>query len=248
MLGHPVTSTGYDTFGEPVQTEDPDGNVTTTAYDADGNPVSQTLPGYTPPGTSTPITAVSVRQYDNLGQVIADTDPLNDKTAYTYDQLGDLATTTTPDGGVTHSTYDTNGDRLSETGPTGAMTQATYDYLGRPLTATALDRYPAASTSTTTNSYAASTSDPGGAWLASSTTQDGVTTSYGYDNVGRDHRRHRRRGQQDQLQLRFPGPPGRNDDGGRHVLDGGFRPGGQPGHRQPAGCGRECPGHAVRDV
>jgi RHS repeat-associated protein len=183
-LVHPVTSAGYDTFGQQVETQDPNGNVTTAAYDADGNPVSKTLPAYTPPGSSAPVTATSLRQYDNLGQVIADTDPLGNKTTYAYDQLGDQATLTAPDAGVTHSTYDTNGDQLSATGPTGAVTQATYDYLGRPLTSTALDRYPAASTSTTTNSYAASASDPGGAWLASSTTQDGVTTSHGYDSAG----------------------------------------------------------------
>jgi RHS repeat-associated protein len=184
VLVHPVTSTGYDTFGEPAETEDPDGNVTTTAYDADGNPVSKTLPSYTPPGSSAPITATSLTKYDNLGQVTAATDPLGNKTSYTYDQLGDVATVTAPDGGVTQYTYDTNGDQLSDTGPTGAVTEATYDDLGRPLTSTVLERYPTASTLTTTNSYAASAADPGGAWLASSTTPDGVATSYAYDNLG----------------------------------------------------------------
>ena len=47
---------GYDTFGDQTETEDPDGNVTTTAYDGDGNVTSQTLPPYTPPGSSTSIT------------------------------------------------------------------------------------------------------------------------------------------------------------------------------------------------
>ena len=37
---HPVTTVGYDTFGEATETEDPDGNTVTTAYDADGRPAS----------------------------------------------------------------------------------------------------------------------------------------------------------------------------------------------------------------
>jgi RHS repeat-associated protein len=181
---NPVATTGYNTFGQPAETEDPNGNITTTAYDADGNPVSRTQPNYTPPGSSTPITAVTVDKYDNIGQLLSTTDPLNNTTSYTYDQLGDVATQTAPNGGVTHMTYDTNGDRLSVTGPTGAVTQATYDYLSRPLTYTVLDRYPTATTNITTYSYAPSASNPDGAWLASSTTQHGMTTSYAYDNAG----------------------------------------------------------------
>ena len=50
--------TGYNTFGEPVEAADADGNVTTTAYDADGRPIAATSPPYTPPGGS-PITATS---------------------------------------------------------------------------------------------------------------------------------------------------------------------------------------------
>ncbi|HEX7661183.1 MAG TPA: LamG-like jellyroll fold domain-containing protein, partial [Pseudonocardiaceae bacterium] len=181
---HPVTTVGYNAFGQPVESEDPDGNITTTAYDAVGQAVSATQPNYTPPGSSTPITATTVRTYDNVGNLTSVNDPLDHTTRYTYDQLGDLVRSTAPDGGNTDATYDTDGDKLSVTDPTGAQTQATYDYLGRPLTSTTLERYPSAITSTTTNSYAASTSNPGGAFLASATTQDGATTSYGYDGLG----------------------------------------------------------------
>jgi RHS repeat-associated protein len=181
---HPVTARGYDTFGAPVESKDPDGNVITTAYDAEGRAVSQTLPNYTPPGSSTPITARTIRAYDSVGNLTLVTDPLSNKTGYLYDQLGDVAQVTAPDGGVTHYSYDNNGERLSTTDAAGAQTQATYDFLGRQLTSTVLDRYPSPTTSTATNSYAASTANPGGAWLASTSLPSGVVTSYGYNKLG----------------------------------------------------------------
>jgi RHS repeat-associated protein len=175
----PVTMTGYNTFGDAVESSDANGNVTVTGYDADSNPVSVTDPSYTPPGSSTPITAVSTSTYNSLGQVTAETDPLGNKTSYSYDQLGDVASVTAPDGGVTSYTYDTDGDQLSVTGPTGAASQATYDYLGRMLTSTQLERYPSTASYTTSYAYA----DPAG-WLSSQTSPDGVSTSYGYDAAG----------------------------------------------------------------
>jgi YD repeat-containing protein len=182
---HPTTTVGYDTFGEQVETQDPNGNIVTTAYDADGRKSGQTLPSYTPPGSSTAITnATTTWKYDGDGNVSQVTDPLTYTTKYLYDQLGDLAQATDPNTGTTHTLYDANGQALSTTDPTGAQTQATYDYLGRQLTATALERYPNTTSSTTTYSYAASASNPDGAFLASTTTQDGVATTYGYDNVG----------------------------------------------------------------
>jgi RHS repeat-associated protein len=181
---HPVNSTGYDTFGEAVEQQDPDGNVTTTGYDANGRVASVTHPNYTPPGSSTPITAVTVNGYDRLGNLTSVTDPLNHVTKYVYDQLGDRVRTTQPDGSNADIVYDTNGDKLQTTDPTGAQTQATYDLMGRQLTATALERYPTPVSATTINSYAPSVTNPGGAFLASTTTAAGVVTSYGYDNLG----------------------------------------------------------------
>jgi RHS repeat-associated protein len=181
---HPTTVTGYNTFGEPVENQDADGNVVTTVYDANGNKVSQTRPNYTPPGSTTPITATTVWNYTKLNQVESITDPLTHAASYVYDQLGDTVQTTDPNTGVTDQTYDLNGQLLSTTDPTGAQTQATYDWMGRQQTATVLDRYPTATTSTTTYSYAASAANPDGAFLASSTSQDGAATSFTYDNVG----------------------------------------------------------------
>lgn len=181
---HPVTTDGYNTFGEETEQQDPNGNITTTVYDANGNRVSQTLPPYTPPGSSTPITASTVWTYDKTGNLTSESDALNNTTHYTYDQVGDRATVTTPDGGVTHYVYDDNGERLSTTDPTGAQTQATYDWMGRQITSTVLERYPSAQTLVTTYSYASSATNPGGVNLASVTSPDSSVTSYGYDATG----------------------------------------------------------------
>ncbi|MFJ2631624.1 LamG-like jellyroll fold domain-containing protein [Streptomyces sp. NPDC087422] len=179
----PVTTSGFDTFGEAVEEVDPTGNQTTTVYDANGNKVSETLPPYTPAGASAPLAATSTWSYDSDGNQISSTTPGGKTTGFLYDQLGDLAQVTEPDGTKLHTTYDTNGDQLSVTDGTGAVTQATWDYLGRQVTATTLERFPSNRVLTTTNSYAVTTGNPYGANLASTTTPAGVTTTYGYDRA-----------------------------------------------------------------
>lgn len=181
---HPVTTVGYDAFGEEAQSEDANGNIVTTAYDANGNKVSQTLPPYTAPGGTSAINATTTWAYDKNDSLTSETDPAGNVTSYVYDQVGDTAKTTTPDGGVTHSTYDTNGDNLSTTTAFGAQTQATYDWLGRRLTDTTLERYPTAQTLTTSYSYTPSTTNPGGAQLGTVTSARGVAVTYGYDAAG----------------------------------------------------------------
>ncbi|OAH14145.1 LamG-like jellyroll fold domain-containing protein [Streptomyces jeddahensis] len=181
---HPVTTSGFNTFGEAVEEQDPNGLVTTTAYDADGNKVSETLPSYTPAGASSPNAGTTVWTYDSEGNQTSETTPGGKTTSYLYDQMGNVAQITAPDGTKTHATYDTNGDQLSATDATGAASQATYDFLGRQLTSTTLERYPSTKTLTTTNSYAVTTGNPYGAHVASTTTPGGVTTSYGYNRAG----------------------------------------------------------------
>ncbi|MFE9442430.1 LamG-like jellyroll fold domain-containing protein [Streptomyces sp. NPDC006602] len=181
---HPVTTSGFNTFGEGVEEQDPNGLVTTTAYDADGNKVSEALPSYTPAGASSPDAGTTVWTYDSEGNQTSETSPGGRTTSYLYDQMGDLAQTTAPDGTKTHATYDTAGDQLSATDGTGAQAQATYDFLGRQLTSTTMERYPSTRTLTSTNSYAVTTGNPYGAHTASTTSPGGVTTSYGYNRAG----------------------------------------------------------------
>ncbi len=184
VTARPVTTSGFNTFGEAVEETDPNGNQTAIVYDANGNKVSQTLPPYTPAGTTTPLTATSFWTYDSDGNQIAATTPSGRTTSYLYDQLGDVAQVTGADGVKTHAVYDTNGEKLSVTDGTGATTQATYDYLGRQLTSTTLERFPSTRTLTSTNSYAVTAGNPYGAFLSSSTTPGGVTSSYGYNRAG----------------------------------------------------------------
>ncbi|WP_406170089.1 LamG-like jellyroll fold domain-containing protein [Streptomyces sp. NBC_00996] len=181
---HPVTTSGFNTFGEGVEEQDPNGLVTSTAYDADGNKVSETLPSYTPAGASQPNAGTTVWTYDSEGNQTSVVSPGNKTTSYLYDQMGDLAQITAPDGSTTHATYDTAGDQLSATDGTGAQAQATYDYLGRRLTSTTMERYPSTRTLTSTNSYAVTTGNPYGAHLASTTSPGGVSSTYGYDRAG----------------------------------------------------------------
>lgn len=181
---HPVTSSGFNTFGEGVEEQDPNGLVTTTAYDADGDKVAETLPSYTPAGASSPNAGTTVWTYDSEGNQTSETSPGGRTTSYLYDQTGDLAQITAPDGTKTHATYDTAGDQLSATDATGAQTQATYDFLGRQLTSTTLERYPSTRTLTSTHSYAVTTGNPYGAHTASTTSPGGVKTSYGYNRAG----------------------------------------------------------------
>jgi RHS repeat-associated protein len=184
VMAQPAITTGYNTFGEVTESKDPDSNVTTYAYDPDGRQVSQTLPSYTQPGGSTPVSGTSTTTYNALGQVTAQTDPLGNTTHYSYDQLGDRTGQTDPGGGVTTTAYDADGEVLTQTGPTGAQSTATYDYLGRQLTGTDVERYPSPASYTTTTSYTATATNPSGTWKSSVTSPDGVATSYGYDAAG----------------------------------------------------------------
>ncbi|MFE3142916.1 LamG-like jellyroll fold domain-containing protein [Streptomyces scopuliridis] len=175
----PVSMTGYNTFGENTETSDPLGNVTTTAYDAEGQESSTTLPNYTPPGATAPITATFWNEYNKLGQVTAEVDALGNRTTYSYTQLGDLASVGEPGGDTTKYTYDTNGDQLSATRPNGAREETTWDYLGRPVTSTDIVRQPVQRAYTAINEYNA----PGGE-LSRTVSPTGVAESYKYNALG----------------------------------------------------------------
>ncbi|MFE3494290.1 LamG-like jellyroll fold domain-containing protein [Streptomyces sp. NPDC059175] len=175
----PVSMVGYNTFGEQTETSDPLGNVTVTAYDGEGQESSTTMPNYTAPGSSTPITAKAWNEYNKLGQVTAEVDPLGNRTTYTYTQLGDLASVTDPGGGTTTYTYDTNGDQLSATRPNGARQESTWDYLGNQLTSTDIVRQPTQRAYTAINEY----NGPGGE-LSRTVSPTGVSESYKYNAIG----------------------------------------------------------------
>lgn len=167
----PVTRYGYDTFGDQTQAEDPDGNVTTTAYDPAGRVSSVTQPPYTPPGSSSAITAVTRYGYDEDGNLTSVTDPLGNVTSYTYDALGDVTSATTPLG-TTSYTYDADGEQLSATDPLGNTSSQTWDYFGNQATSTDARGY--------TTSYAHDYLGD----VTKTTSPDGVVTTGTYDHLG----------------------------------------------------------------
>jgi len=143
----PVTTTGYNTFGDATGVRDAYGAVTTTGYDAMSRPIRVTKPAYTPPG-GTALTPVTTTDYNLAGRPTAVTDPLGRTTSYTYDLYGRLTERADPDpdgGGATpvprwRFAYDRDGEQVSATDPTGAVTLATYNDLGHQVTDTAAER------------------------------------------------------------------------------------------------------------
>lgn len=181
VSARPVSTTGYDTFGDKAETQDPNGNVTTYGYDADGLQVSQTLPPYTPPGSSADITAPSTMKYDSMGRLSSRTDPLGNKTTYSYDQLSDLTSQTAPNQGVTSSAYDADKELLSQTSPTGAQTLQTYDFMGRKATSTQVERFGVGSSP---QSYTTNYTYDAGGFLSKTLTPDGTATLQGHNANG----------------------------------------------------------------
>ncbi|WP_350276525.1 LamG-like jellyroll fold domain-containing protein [Kribbella sp. HUAS MG21] len=198
VSARPVTTTGYDTFGDEVELRDPDGTVTVITRDTSGRPVTTRLPNYTPPGGS-PITATSSTTFGPSGTVTSTTDALGHVTRYTYDQFGRLSKTVEPNGGVTTYAYDLNDDLLRTVNPVGAYSQSTYDYLGRKITDSRFER---AGSSTFTTSYAYSSAgflqretQPSGSYVTYTTNAvgdvitrtdaAGNSTQYGYDHLSR---------------------------------------------------------------
>lgn len=200
-----VSTVGYDTFGDKVETVDPDGNETKYGYGADGEVTTKTLPSYsTPcipgatscPSTSTPSEATYLYYGDGNVETITDPIAYNSSSAsgetitYTYNQLGKVAIAKVADyvAGTTSTTsysYDALGRATSTTDPLGAQTAATYDYLSRETYSTVVDRY-AGSNDATTASYITDYSYANtGGWLSEQKSETtGAYTDYGYDNVG----------------------------------------------------------------
>jgi RHS repeat-associated protein len=173
----PVTSYGYDTFGDQTQAKDPDGNVTVTGYDGDGRVTSVSQPSYTPPGKPA-INATASYAYDGDGNLLQVTDPAGNVTKYGYDALGDLTSQTDPQlpgqsaPGVWTYSYDAAGEQLSATDPLTNKTQSTYDYFGNQATATD-------ARNNTTHYQHDYLGD-----VTQVTTPDGIVTKNTYDHLG----------------------------------------------------------------
>ncbi|MBD0671754.1 hypothetical protein BU198_13860 [Streptomyces sp. CBMA156] len=197
----PTTTTGYNAFGEAVSTKDPLGRVVRAVVDQLGRVTETRLPSYTPPGTTTALTAVSRIAYDKLSRVTSITDPAGRRTTFGYDRLDHRILRTDPNsqGGLQppvddnpptwSATWTPTGLQLSATDPLGARTEGTYDQLGRTLTATVVERQPTLQNLTTrftwddAGNLTALTTPAGGTRKATHNTAGQILTST--DPVGR---------------------------------------------------------------
>jgi RHS repeat-associated protein len=177
ILAHPVTRVGYNTFGEATEQQDANANITVNTYDGAGQLVKSESPEYTLPGTTTKIKAIKTIEYNEVGQVIATTDPLGAETTYEYDLLGRTTKVTAPDEGETTYAYTLNGDVSSHTDPNGATVETTYDFLGRTVESTSAVRQTGAAYITT---YAYDASP----WPTTVTSPGNVVTTATYNSLG----------------------------------------------------------------
>ncbi|RAJ32831.1 RHS repeat-associated protein [Kitasatospora sp. SolWspMP-SS2h] len=188
---NPTTTTGYNTFGETTSVKDPHGLTTTQTYDRLGRTTGTALPGYTPPGSTSTLTATTAVTYDALSRITESRDAAGRQTFLEYDRLGHERRRTDPNstGGpltppvddkppVWTSTWTPTGLRLSVTDPVGGRSEATYDELGRTLTATVVERVPTLQNLTTRQTW----DDTGN--LVKTTTPGGATTTATYNALG----------------------------------------------------------------
>ena len=115
---------------------------------------------------------VTVYDYDEDGNVLAETDALGNMKAYTYDARGNKLSETDPLGNTTQHTYDARDNILSQTDPLGNTTAYTYNANGEVLTSTD------SLGNVTINTYDASGN------LASTTDPLGNATTCTYDAAG----------------------------------------------------------------
>ena len=182
-VARPTTTVGYDSFGEPVETKDPNGHITVTNYYPDSRVHTVTKPGYTPPGSTSAITATTTETYDTLGNPKTLTDPLGNVTTFQYDQRSQQAQVANPDGSWTRTYYDSDGEPTEVIDADGATTTANWDFMGRKVSSYG---YEQSTNSQYHTQYIYGTD--GGNGVDGALTQvidpSNVSTTYGYDRAG----------------------------------------------------------------
>ena len=207
---------GYDSAGNTVVITSGDtiGNVTqvkSRVYDALNRAITDTVtgPGGAPQATATyydrdgnvyqsvqPNGAVSVNTYDLAGELVtseADGAPVlsathQSQTTYRYDAAGNGVETIDPDGRDTTTTYDADNRATSSVAATPGVTGTTmltttlgYDPDGNTLNQTVRTRDPSGAVQTFTDMATFDAAD-----RQTSATDNGLTTSYGYDAAGQE--------------------------------------------------------------
>lgn len=135
--GGTVTTMGYDKNVNILESvvRNQAGTIikkATTEYNRDNHPTKLTEYGNT-------ANRITTRIYDNVGNVVSETNPNNQTTTYTYDALNRTKTTTLPNGVKTENTYDKNDNiiRLQVISPTKTLTTTSaYDRDNRKISTT----------------------------------------------------------------------------------------------------------------
>lgn len=128
----PVTTYGYDSFGQTTGIRNPAGGVTQLRYDSRGNLAQFARPDH----------SSEVWQYDYAGNLTYHSDSESGQTYYAYDSRNRPRTATRWIGGISTgkadgvytSAWDDNSNLLSTITPTGAQTLNTYDDMDRRQT------------------------------------------------------------------------------------------------------------------
>lgn len=188
-----ITTATFDANGNRIRQTDANGNATYYEYNAQGQVVKSidalgqiTTYGY---GGSTGCTTCSggvdkltaltdanghatAFEYNNLGRLLREIDPLGNQTSYAYDAKGNLTAKTDANGATIRYTYDALGRLVKKVYPDNSEESFSYDARGNLLTAT--------------NAGAAYVYayDAAGR-LSSVTDQLGRAISYQYDQSGR---------------------------------------------------------------
>lgn len=133
-----VTTYQYDSADRPVAVEspkddpaDPD-RVTTFDYDPLGNVLSTTEPLGNLPGAE-PGSFTTSYEYDEVSQVVTETDAEGNQTSYSYDEVGLLTEITDPRGHSTSYRYDLNGQVVEVIDAAGHTAGTEYDLDGLPV-------------------------------------------------------------------------------------------------------------------
>ena len=127
-----VTETKYDAATGQARYFDIANRESRTVVDAMGRTV-KTIPVYTGnPATDAEYTT----EYDTLGRMVAQVDPLGNRSQTVYGNLGRVVATLDPKNGRTEMTYNFLGEVITQTDPMGRVTSFQYDNLGRQIQVT----------------------------------------------------------------------------------------------------------------
>ncbi len=171
-LGNRAVRSDYDDDGRLISTTDSAGNTVTFANDL----------GARRQIVTNRLGRVRVKEYNERGDVVRETDEEGGVTTRTFDGQGNVLSETDPVGSTTVSAYDGNNNVTSRTDPLGKVETFTYNSLSQVLTHT--DRRGGV----TQNVYDADGN------LLSETDPDGNTTQRTFDAAGNELTRTNGRG------------------------------------------------------